>query len=102
MVRVTVASTNGIATEANTPSNAIVIKSSTKVKPDLSHLFLCFKVVIVQWSPVDDITAAAKVVPGCGPAAAGEPELERALESGNPPKVEFLDYDWKLNRKEGQ
>jgi hypothetical protein len=32
-------------------------------------------------------------------AARYVPELERALQSGDTPKVEYLDYDWKLNRK---
>ncbi len=32
-------------------------------------------------------------------AARYVPELRQALESGDAPKVEYLDYDWKLNRK---
>ena len=32
-------------------------------------------------------------------AARYVPELKQALQSGDAPKVEYLDYDWKLNRK---
>jgi uncharacterized membrane protein YdjX (TVP38/TMEM64 family) len=32
-------------------------------------------------------------------AAAYSPELKRAIDSGTPPKVRWLDYDWRLNEK---
>jgi uncharacterized membrane protein YdjX (TVP38/TMEM64 family) len=46
-----------------------------------------------------DFTKLPGVDSVLGFAARYVPELEQALESGDPPSVEFLDYDWKLNRK---
>ena len=51
---------------------------------------------LYDWYGGDFEQAAGSVV---AYAAAYSPQLKRALDSGTPPKVRWLDYDWSLNER---